>query len=132
MIASRVVKSNRVSSGRCVTPAVITTTFAPLQSAYSPARTIRLCLAYGKPCCKSIASPIAFSLLTSIKTSSSKPPVVKKLYAILIPTEPVPTSTIFLVSFILIPLIKLIHYILLFHEKIVIKYHYFSFYIFFK
>ena len=56
--------------------------------------------AQGIPCAKSIASPTAFSFNTSINTSSLIPPWFNNEYAILIPTNPVPTNTTFLFSII--------------------------------
>ena len=51
--------------------------------------------ANGNPCDKSICSPIVLSLSISINTSSLTPPLFNIVYAILIPTNPVPTKTTF-------------------------------------
>ena len=57
--------------------------------------------AHAKPCAKSIASPSALSFSTSISTNSFIPPWHSKAYAMLIPTNPVPTRTTFLFEIII-------------------------------
>ena len=85
-------KAKRVSPGCWLAPAVITTISAVRQSSYVPAQISIFCGPNGKPWLKSIASPSALSLFTSIKTNSSNPPWFNIEYAKLIPTNPVPTK----------------------------------------
>ena len=66
-------RSRRVSPGFCPTPAAITVTAAPAQSAYEPAHT-RVGFANGTACCRSIASPSARRSFASISTISAASP----------------------------------------------------------
>ena len=93
--------SNLVCPGFWFNPAVITTISASLHSEYSPDFTTIWLGEHGIPSDKSIASPIALSFNTSINTNSFTPiPWFTIAYAILIPTNPVPTKTTFLFSII--------------------------------
>ena len=63
------------------TPAQITTISASEQSPYSPAYMVMLALAKARPWFKSIASPSALFLFTSISTISSHTDWLSRLYA---------------------------------------------------